>query len=94
MDEDTIESAFLEIRKEQKEMMRKIDRIAYTVGVSMEFENDLLGTSDVCDMLKISDRTLTRMKRDGEIGYSIVKRRCVYRRSDVEKIVRDNRKCL
>ena len=63
-----------------KAMMAKIDRIAAYV-----FKKENVPTSD---LLKISTRTLQRMRKDRTIPYVMMRNKCRYRLADLEECVR------
>lgn len=75
-----------------KTMMEKIDRIADYVfkkeNVPKEEPEILLTSEEAADLLKISTRTLQRMRRDRTIPYSMMRSKCRYRLSDLEECVR------
>ena len=86
-----------------KTMMEKIDRIADYVfkkdNVPKEEVEILLTSEEAADLLKISTRTLQRMRKDKTIPYMMVRSKCRYRLTDLEecvrrKIVRCNPKTL
>jgi hypothetical protein len=49
-----------------------------------------LTNRDVCRMLNISVRTLQEWKTSGIIPYIQLKRKILYRQSDIDKILKDN----
>ena len=86
-----------------KTMMEKIDRIADYVfkkdNVPKEEAEILLTSEEAADLLKISTRTLQRMRKDKTIPYMMARSKCRYRLTDLEecvrrKIVRCNPKTL
>ena len=52
-------------------------------------EDDWLDSNAVCDKLKISQRTLYRLRKERLIGFSSLRGRCRFRLSDVEKILNE-----
>jgi excisionase family DNA binding protein len=76
-----------------KDLVTKIDRIAAYVFKKENVpaqEPDIWLTSDeLADLLKISTRTLQRMRKDRTIAYSMIRSKCLYRLSDVEKCIRE-----
>ena len=55
-----------------------------------DFENDVWPDSqEVADMLQISTRTLQRLRSDGLVEYSVFRRKCLYKLSEIEKKVRE-----
>ena len=75
-----------------KTMMEKIDRIADYVfkkdNVPKEEAEILLTSEEAADLLKISTRTLQRMRKDKTIPYMMVRSKCRYRLTDLEECVR------
>lgn len=76
-----------------KELSNKIDKIAdyvFKKEIVPAQEPDVWLTSEeLADLLKISTRTLQRMRKDRSIAYSIVRSKCLYRLSDVEQCIRE-----
>lgn len=74
-----------------KELVKKIDRIADYVlkkEVAPQSEPEMWLTSDeVADLLKISTRTLQRMRTEKSIQYSMIRNKCIYRFSDIQKCI-------
>lgn len=75
-----------------KTMMEKIDRIADYVfkkdNVPKEEAEILLTSEEAADLLKISTRTLQRMRKDKTIPYMMARSKCRYRLTDLEECVR------
>ena len=75
-----------------KTMMEKIDRIADYVfkkdNVPKEEAEILLTSEEAADLLKISTRTLQRMRKDKTIPYMMVRSKCRYRLTDLEECVK------
>lgn len=76
-----------------KDLVNKIERIAAYVFKKENMpaqEPDIWLTSEeLADLLKISTRTLQRMRKDHTIAYSMIRSKCLYRLSDVEKCIRE-----
>jgi hypothetical protein len=76
-----------------KDLLNKIDSIAKYVlkkESSPSHEPEIWLTSEeLADLLKISTRTLQRMRKDRTIAYSMIRSKCLYRLSDVEKCIRE-----
>lgn len=74
-----------------KELIKKIDRIADYVlkkEAAPQSEPEMWLTSDeVADLLKISTRTLQRMRTEKSIPYSMIRNKCIYRFSDIQKCI-------
>ena len=81
--------------KAYKELILKIERIAeYVVKMERPIPSDerkdiWLDSEQVSELLKISTKTLQRLRRDQLISYSKFRGRCLYRPSDVEQAVID-----
>lgn len=75
-----------------KAMMAKIDQIAAYVfkkeNVPKEEPEILLTSEEASDLLKISTRTLQRMRKDRTIPYVMMRNKCRYRLADLEECVR------
>lgn len=76
-----------------KDLSEKIDRIAEYVSKKdqpQKQEQEIWLTSEeLADLLKISTRTLQRMRKERTVPYSMVRSRCLYRLSDIEKGIRE-----
>jgi excisionase family DNA binding protein len=76
-----------------KDLVNKIDRIAAYVfkkeNVPAQEPDIWLTSEELADLLKISTRTLQRMRKDRTIAYSMIRSKCLYRLSDVEKRIRE-----
>jgi excisionase family DNA binding protein len=74
-----------------KDLSDKIDRIAEYVFKKENvptLEPEIWLTSDeLATLLKISTRTLQRMRKERTISYSMVRSKCLYRLSDIEKSI-------
>ena len=46
-----------------------------------------LSSEELADLLNISTRTLQRLRKDHMIPYSQIRRKCIYRLSDIEKVI-------
>ncbi len=98
MDVITIEStAFLELEA-------KINLIAKFVNEQQPTSNEnpdetWVDNYDVCSFLKISERTLQRLRSKGFVSYSIISGKSYYTLTEVKRmlnqhIIRSNEKCL
>jgi hypothetical protein len=77
-----------------KELVNKIDRIAAYIAKcetsdSAHNEDIWLDSNELADLLKISTRTLQRLRKDNLISYSMLRGKCLYRLSDIEKSLRE-----
>lgn len=74
-----------------RELVDKINRIAdyvFNREASQEQKQETWLTSEeVADLLKISTRTLQRMRKEQVIPYTVLRRRCLYRLSDIEECI-------
>jgi excisionase family DNA binding protein len=79
--------------KVYKDLSDKIERIAEYVlkkENAPALESEIWLTSEeLASLLKISTRTLQRMRKDRTIAYSMVRSKCLYRLSDIEKNIRE-----
>lgn len=48
-----------------------------------------LNSNEVADLLKISIRTLQRLRNDNLISYTMLRGRCIYKLSDIEKSLQE-----
>jgi hypothetical protein len=98
MDVITIES------QAYKELMAKINTITQFVKACQERENGetsdgWVDSYEVCTFLKISVRTLQRLRAKGEINYSRISGKNFYRISEIqrllnERLIRSTEECL
>jgi hypothetical protein len=76
-----------------RDLSNKIDKIADYVfkkeTIPTQEPEVWLTSEELADLLKISTRTLQRMRKDRTIAYSIVRSKCLYRLSDVEQCIRE-----
>jgi excisionase family DNA binding protein len=76
-----------------RDLSNKIDKIAdyvFKKEASPSQEQEVWLTSEeLADLLKISTRTLQRMRKDRTIAYSMIRNKCLYRLSDVEQSIRE-----
>ncbi len=74
-----------------QDLSSKIDRIADYVfkkeATPAEEPEMWLTSEELADLLKISTRTLQRMRKERVIPYFMVRSKCLYRFSDVEKCI-------
>ena len=73
--------------------MSKVDTIFYYV-VSQQNTNDdedsWVDSYEVCTFLKISDRTLQRLRSDNKINYSRIRGKNYYRISEIKRMLQEN----
>jgi hypothetical protein len=89
MDVITIES------QAYKDLVTKIDTIAKFVIASQakEEEKDLDGWVDsyeVCTFLKISSRTLQRLRAAHAVNYSLIRGKTFYKISEIQRLLNEN----
>lgn len=74
-----------------KNLSDKIERIADYVLKKEERPQHApkiwLTSEELADLLKISTRTLQRMRKERIIPYSMMRSKCIYRLSDVEECI-------
>ncbi|AEA42448.1 helix-turn-helix domain-containing protein [Fluviicola taffensis] len=51
-----------------------------------------LDNQDVCQMLKVTPRTLQNYRDQGKIGFTSINSKIFYRKDDIEKFLMDNYK--
>ncbi len=74
-----------------KKLVDKIDRIANFVVKAEESKtkdsaNDIwMDSNEVAELLRISTRTLQRLRKENIINYSMLRGRCLYRLSEIER---------
>lgn len=75
------------------ELIKKIDSIAQYVtsqNSNSEPASEVwLNSNEVADLLKISTRTLQRLRNDKMIGFTVLRGKCLYRLSDIEKSLQE-----
>jgi len=76
-----------------QELVKKIDNIAaYVTNCEKPSEQQTdawLDSNEVADLLKISTRTLQRLRKDNLISYTMLRGKCLYKLSDIEKSLRE-----
>lgn len=79
--------------KVYKDLVGKIQRIADFVTkaqmVPEEKEEVWLDSNQVADALNISTRTLQRLRNENLISYSMLRGRCLYKLSEIERGLND-----
>lgn len=74
-------------------MTGKIDGIAEFVitkeTISQPSIDIWLDSNGVVELLKVSSRTLQRLRTENQINYSMLRGKCHYRLSDIEKVLND-----
>ena len=76
--------------KVYQNLEKKINDIAeFVYGTKTIQEDRWLDTDDAAEMLGVSTRTLQRLRTDREIDYSMLRGRCRYRLSEIERVLND-----
>jgi len=76
--------------KAYRELMDKIDRIANFV-VNHRQDKEVadkeiwMDSQEVANLLRISTKTLQRLRRDKLISYTVLRGRCLYKLSEIER---------
>lgn len=77
-----------------KELTAKIDMIAKFVSSQRKEEespaDSWVDSYEVCTFLKISSRTLQRLRSSHQINYSRIRGKNYYRISEIERLMNDN----
>ncbi|MCT4646817.1 MAG: helix-turn-helix domain-containing protein [Carboxylicivirga sp.] len=73
-----------------KDLVKKIDRIAEFVEKYMEADQKTkqeiwLDSFEVARLLKISTKTLQRLRKDKLVSYTILRGKCLYKLSEIER---------
>jgi len=73
------------------ELLLKIDRIIAFVEQLAERlpadDNTWLNDKEVCDYLKISSRTLQRLRKKGDISFSTIAKKHFYKASEIKELM-------
>ena len=79
--------------KAYKELLQKIENIAdYIAKKQLDTPPKAevwLNSNEVADLLNISIRTLQRLRDDNMISYTMLRGRCLYKLSDIEKSLQE-----
>lgn len=98
MDVITIEStAFLELEAKINQIARFVNEQQSTI--IEDPDETWVDNYDVCTFLKISERTLQRLRSKGSISYSVISGKSYYTITEVKRmlnqhIIRSNEECL
>jgi len=98
MDVITIEStAFLELEAKINQIARFVNEQHSTI--KEDPDDTWVDNYDVCTFLKISERTLQRLRSKGSISYSVISGKSYYTITEVKRmlnqhIIRSNEECL
>ena len=87
MDIIAIESKTFE---QMKERFKDFSNQVRSLCGDNQSKEQWLGNGDVCSLLQVSPRTLQAHRDNGILPYSQIGRKCYYRVSDVEKLIRQS----
>src|SRR5690554_355194 len=77
-----------------KDLMSKVDTIFdYVISQQTNDEDDddsWVDSYEVCTFLKISDRTLQRLRSDNKINYSRIRGKNYYKISEIRRMLQEN----
>ena len=77
-----------------KTINKRLDRVESVIlqieGKINEENISLLTSEQVCDFLKISRRTLSRLTKENSLPYYRNGRRLLFNRNDIEQYLKDN----
>jgi hypothetical protein len=77
-----------------KQLMKKLDVLSDNVNSlkpSAENEDESwVDSHDICEFLKVSERTLQRLRANGKISYTNLGGKYYYQISQVKKLLREN----
>ena len=74
-----------------KDLVEKIDKISTFVlkceaGIKAQSNDEIwLDSQEVANLLRISTRTLQRLRAENLISYTILRGRCLYKLSEIER---------
>lgn len=75
-----------------KNLIEKIDSIADYVKSqdnSTDWDNEWVDGYEVCTFLKISERTLQRLRTNGAISYSIISGKTYYTITEIKRVLKE-----
>ena len=64
-------------------------RILRNADKVLSEDDNLLDNQDLCLLLKVAPRTLTRYRKKGILPFLMLDGRCYYRATDVHKLIRE-----
>jgi hypothetical protein len=81
-----------------KDLVNKINTIAKFViaikareeGKENSDDNDWVDSYEVCTFLKISGRTLQRLRASRAVNYSLIRGKAFYKISEIQRLMNDN----
>jgi hypothetical protein len=74
-----------------KEIISRIDKISrYVNDHSEKNQEGWVDNYDVCSFLKISNRTLQRLRSQRLLNYSIIRGKTFYKLSEIERMLNEN----
>ena len=92
-----VESRFLEIQKQNESTNRILSMLAVEIknlqttsrdNFEKVLEETWLEGRELCELLKISNRTLNRIRERGDISFSTINNKFIYHMKDVNKLVK------
>ena len=92
-----VESRFLEIQTQNESTNRILSMLAVEIknlqttsrdNFEKVLEETWLEGRELCELLKISNRTLNRIRDRGDISYSIINNKFIYHMKDVNSLVK------
>ena len=78
-----------------KKLMDSIENLKKTVEEKLDKKtnnNEWLDNQDVCQILKVTTRTLQNYRDQGLLSFSIIGSKILYRKVDVDQFLMDNYK--
>lgn len=80
--------------KTYKELVSKIERIAAYIDkcetpLKVNETTIWLDSHEIVGLLKISKRTLQRLRENNQISYAMLQGKCLYQLSEVEKLIKE-----
>lgn len=78
-----------------RDLVEKIDKISDFVvkcesGIRPQGSEEIwLDSQEVSNLLRISTRTLQRLRKENLISYSILRGRCLYKLSEIERMLNE-----
>lgn len=80
--------------KTYKELVSKIEGIAAHINkcetpLKVKETCIWLDSHEIVSLLKISKRTLQRLRKNNQIGYTMFQGKCLYQLSEVEKVIKE-----
>ncbi len=77
------EKAYAQMKRAFEEFVLEVEEIC----IAPSIEKEWLDNTDVCHYLNIQPRTLNKYRNNGILPFSIIRGKCYYKTSDVEKLI-------